>query len=140
MQRIGACRIMKTLIAIWVLVLITIVGGSWYMLNTINKMVIEEQTSVLTPRSTLTVQSSDSTQLQPVQALYEDEMRPSDVIQPTMLSNELQHQKHSWFIQGTEWGFEVTYDPSLAEDVTLSNGVTPLVIYGTLDTQGLIRL
>lgn len=131
------CRvtIMKSLIIIWLVVLAVIVGGSAYMNHAIGQMIVEmpdSHTSVLTPRSTLTVQSSDSSTLQPAGAVYEDETRPSDVIQPTMLDNDLQHMKNSWFMQGTEWGYEVTYDPSLAEDVTLSNGVQPLVVNGSV--------
>lgn len=131
---------MKSLIIIWVLVLVTIIGGTVYMNHTINNMIKrlpEDNTSVLTGFNSLEVQNSNSTQLQPVQALYEDEETPAQVIQPTEF---IQVTRHYWFIQGTEWGYEVTYDPQLAEDVTLSNGATPLVIYGTLDTQGLIKL
>jgi hypothetical protein len=70
--------------------------------------------------NSLEVQSANSTQLQPVQALYEDEVTPVQVIQPAMVDNELQHMKNSWFIQGTEWGYEVTYNPSIAEDVVFN--------------------
>jgi len=93
---------MKSLIVIWLLVLVTLVSGGLYVNNALGNMLVEVNTSVLTPRTTLTVENSNPSTLQPSQAVYEDETRPSDVIQPTMLDNDLQHMQHSWFTQGTE--------------------------------------
>lgn len=133
---------MKSLIIIWLLVLVTLVGGFWYMNTAINQLIQEipkdsviinhcntngmvlltHSKCVLTGFNSLEVHNSNPTQLQPVQALYEDEYTPAMELQPT---EYLQVTRHSWFIQGTEWGYEVTYDPSIAEDTSL-NGVQPI--------------
>lgn len=101
---------MKSLLKLIALAIIVIgasyvitTGAFWLYLNLTAPLKVDASTSVLTPQSTLTVHNSDSSALQPVQALYEDEVRPSDVIQPAMIDNELQHMKNSWFIQGTEY-------------------------------------
>jgi len=124
-------------------VLAVVVGGSAYMNHAIGQMVQEmpdSHTSVLTPRSTLTVENSNPSTLQPVQALYEDETLPAWTIQPTMLDNDLQHMRHYTFLQDVapQMMLQPTYDVSLAEDVTISNGVQPLVITGSVyDIEGL---
>lgn len=107
-----------------------VTAAFWAYLNLIPPMQIDASTSVLTPRSTLTVQSSDSTALQPSGAVYEDETTATMLVQPADYSK--QTTKHYWFLQPTEWRYEVTYDVSLAEDVTLDTTRTPLVVNGSV--------
>jgi hypothetical protein len=138
---------MRSLIVIWVLAGLTVLGGTMFINSEVNKLVQREvtieskpvvinycDTSGLVPVShfkgclsgfnSLEVQNSDSSLfLQPAGLKYEDEMREVEAIQPTIGTNELQHMKHYWYIQPTEWRFGVTYDPQLAEDVTMFNSV-----------------
>ena len=109
---------MRSLIIIWLLVLVTLVGGSLYMNHVIGQMLVETQTSVLTPRTSLEVHSANSTQLQPAGMSYEDEYTPVMAVQPADYSK--QTTRHYYFLQPTEWQYGVTYDPQLSEDVTLT--------------------
>lgn len=126
---------MKSLIIIWLVVLAVIVGGSAYVNHAIGQMIEEmpaPRIGLVRGSSLEVVQSTDSVALQPAGAVYEDEETAALIVQPTMWDNDLQHMKNSWFLQGTEWRYEVTYDPSTAEDVRLSNGVQPLVVNGSV--------
>lgn len=92
---------MKSLTIIWLVVLAVIVGGGLYVNHAIGQMIGEmpdSHTSVLTPQSTLTVLNSDSSMLQPSQALYEDEYTPAMELQ---LTDYLQVSRHWAFLQDT---------------------------------------
>ncbi len=102
---------MKSLIIIWLLALVTIIGGGLYMNHAINGMIEqlpEEHTSVLTPQSTLEV----------VYNYQEQKTADIHVLEPKV--SDVYYQNAPYIQQGTL--------------------VTPLVIYGTLDTDGLVRL
>lgn len=65
---------MKSLIIIWLTVLVVLVGGGLYMNHAINELVEslpEQHTSVLRGFNSLEVVNSDSTQLQPKNVHYE---------------------------------------------------------------------
>lgn len=124
---------MKSLIIIWLVVLAVVVGGSAYMNHAIGQMIEEmpaPRIGLVRGSSIEVVQSTDSVALQPAGAVYEDETTATMIVQPADYSK--QTTKHYWFLQPTKWRFEVTYDVSLAEDVTLSNGVKPLVVQGSV--------
>jgi flagellar basal body-associated protein FliL len=92
--------IVKSLIIIWVIVLVTIVGGSAYMISEINKMV-EEQTDVVSGSNSLRVVNSTSKDLQPQTFYAEDEITVHETLQPTTVGNYMQYQKHYTFLQPT---------------------------------------
>ena len=79
---------MKSLIVIWVAVLVTIVGGSAYMNHAIGQMVQEmpdSHTSVLTPRTSLEV----------VYNYGEQKTAPIHVIEPKVRDVYLQYGEYA---------------------------------------------